>query len=82
MYSSLSSITSVEPLSALLITIYGLFIKSLSANLSFLVRLSCLFCLYWSVFSISSLTRCRKVSRLYCIKYSNLIGQLEAHYFT
>ena len=45
MYLSLSSTTIVEPLSALLITICGLFIKSLSANLSFLVRLSCLFCL-------------------------------------
>ena len=45
-YSSLSSTTIVEPLSALLITMCGLFIKSLSASLSFLVRLSYLFCLY------------------------------------
>ena len=43
MYSSLSSTTIVEPLSALFITIRGLLlISSLRANLSFLVRLSCL----------------------------------------
>ena len=36
-YSSPSSTTVVEPLSALLITMCGLFIRSLSANLSFLV---------------------------------------------
>ena len=41
--SSLSSTTIVEHLSALLITICGLFIKTLSANLSFLVRVSYLF---------------------------------------
>ena len=35
MYSSLSSTTIVEPLSALLITMCGFFIKSLSAILSF-----------------------------------------------
>ena len=46
MYSSLSSTTIVEPLSALFITIRGLLISSLRANLSFLVRLSCLCCLY------------------------------------
>ena len=40
------------------------FIKSLSAILSFLVRLSCLFCLYLSVYNISILTLCRKVSRV------------------
>ena len=61
MYSSLSII---EPLSALFITIRGLLISSLRANLSFLVRLSCLSCLCLSVFSISILTLCRKVSRV------------------
>ena len=40
------------------------FIRSLSAILSFLVRLSCYFCLYLSVSSISILTLCRKVSRV------------------
>ena len=64
MYSSLSSTTIVEPLSALLITMQGLFINSLRASLSFLVRLSYLSCLYLSVFSISTLTLCKKVSRV------------------
>ena len=42
-YSSLSSTTIVELLSALLITMCGLFIRSASASLFFLVRLSCLY---------------------------------------
>lgn len=42
----------------------GLFINSLSASLSFLVRLSCLFCLYQSIFSISNLILCKNVSRV------------------
>ena len=46
MYSLLSSTTIVEPLSALFITMWGFLIKSLSAILSFLVKLSVLFCLY------------------------------------
>ena len=74
MYSSLSSTTIVEPLSALLITMCGLFIKSLSVNLFFLVRLSYLFCLYWSVFSISSLTLCKKMSRSRVPLLDNLLG--------
>ena len=40
------------------------FIKSLSAILSFLVRLSHLFCLYLSISNISILTLCWKVSRV------------------
>ena len=64
MYSFLSSTTIVEPLSALFITMRGFLIRSLSAILSFLVRLSLLFCLYLSVFSISDLIRCKNVSRV------------------
>ena len=41
MYSSLSSMTMVEPLSALCMTMFGFLINSLRAILSFLVRLSC-----------------------------------------
>ena len=64
MYSSLSSTTIVEPLSALFITICLFWISSLSAILSFLVRLSWLFCLYLSTFSISILIQWRKVSKV------------------
>ena len=63
-YSSLSSTTIVEPLSALFMTTWGYKINSLSAILSFLVRLSCLFCLYFSVSNISILILCRNVSRV------------------
>ena len=67
----------MEPLSALLITMCGLFIKSLSASLSFLVKLSCLFCLCWSILSISILTLCKKVSRVpLSDNLSGLRGQL------
>ena len=45
MYYVLSSITIVFPLSALLMTICGLCVSLFSAFLSFLVRLSHLFCL-------------------------------------
>ena len=53
MYSCLSSTTIVEPLSALFMIICGFMINSLSAILSFLVRLSRLFCLL-----------CKNVSRV------------------
>ena len=63
-FNVLSFTSIVEPLSALFITIRGLLISSLRANLSFMVRLSCLSCLCLSVFSNSTLTLCRKVSRV------------------
>ena len=47
MYCVLSSTTTVLPLSALLIIMFGLFINSFKAFLSFLVKLSCLFCSYY-----------------------------------
>ena len=64
MYSSLSSTTMVEPLSALFIIMCGFVISSLRAILSFLVRLSCLFCLYFSVSNISIPILCKSVSKV------------------
>ena len=64
MYSSLSSTTIVEPLSALFMTMWVFWISSLRAILSFLVRLTCLFCWYLSMFNISGLILCKKVSNV------------------
>ena len=61
----------VEPLSALLITRFGFWISSLNAILSFLVRLSCLFCLCYSISNISVLILCKNVSR---VLFDNLSG--------
>ena len=55
MYSILSSITIVFPLSALLNTIRGLCVSSFNAFLSFLVRLSLLLCFRLHSFISSSL---------------------------
>ena len=63
-YSCLSSTTIVEPLSALFMIICGFVINSLSAILSFLVRLSRLFCLCFSASNISILILCKNVSRV------------------
>ena len=61
---SLSSTTMVEPLSTLFIIMCGFVINSLRAILSFLVRLSCLFSLYFSVSNISILILCKIVSKV------------------
>ena len=63
-YSSLSSTTIVEPLSALFMIRFRLWISSLNASLSFLVRLSVLFCVYLDSSKISSLILCKYVSRV------------------
>ena len=52
----------VEPLSALLMINVGLFISSLRTFLSFLVRLSVLFCLCLCSFTISNPILCKNVS--------------------
>ena len=64
MFSCLSSTTIVEPLSALFMIICGFMINSLSAILSFFVRLSRLFCLCFSVSNISILILCENMSRV------------------
>ena len=58
-YLSLSSMTIVEPLSALFIIRLWLWINSLNASRSFLVTLSLLFCLYFDSSKISNLILCR-----------------------
>ena len=58
-YTSLSSTTIVEPLSALFIIRFRLWVSSLNASLSFLVRLSLLFCLYFDSSKISNLILCK-----------------------
>ena len=54
----------MESLSALLMISVGLFINSLRAFLSFLVKLSILFCLCLCSFTMSSLILCRNVSSI------------------
>ena len=63
-YSSLSCTTIVEPLSALLIIMVGFVVSSFRAFLSFLVRLSVVFCLCLCSSTISSLILWRNVSSL------------------
>ena len=60
LYSSLSSTTIVQPLSALFMIRFRLWVSSLNASLSFFVRLS----LCFDSSKISNLILCRYVSRV------------------
>ena len=62
--------TIVEPLSALFMIRFRLWVSSLNASLSFLVRLSLLFCLYFDSSKISNLILCRYASRVSSLSVS------------